>query len=115
MGIRVHGVPLEAEVSVYVGAMGRLVAASAPTGTTLQPAGVVFATDDNLPFARDLEVTAQAEVVVPRDEHLVVNRAVRVVADGAAFTQRIVGKDERTLLLRVTLRARLLGRRKIDA
>ncbi len=52
-----------------------------------------------------LEVAAQAEVGIARDEHLRVHGAVRVVAGDAALAHRGVLIDKRALLLRVALGA----------
>src|SRR4051812_45419259 len=89
-------------------------AARAPASAALQARSMVLAADDNLAGAGDLEVTAEAEIVVTGHEHLGVHGAVRIVAGGAALSQRRVLKDKRPFLLRVTARARLVGRREID-
>jgi len=53
----------------------------------------------------NLCVAFQAEIVVTFDEHLGVDRAVRLVTDGAAFAHRFMFEDEGPRLLAVTLRA----------
>ena len=70
-----------------------------PTALAWAAAGLVAA--DVEPGAELGEVAAEAQVGVPRDEHLVVDRAVRVVAGGAAFLA------DRAVLIGV--RTRLLG------
>ena len=62
-----------------------------------------------------LQVAPQAEVGVAGDQHLVVHRAVRVVADGAALEHGIVPEEERALLGSVALRARLVRGLEVGA
>ena len=51
-----------------------------------------------------LGVAAQTKVVITDFQHLVVNRTVHLVTCGAAFTDGLVLKDERTALFLVTLK-----------
>ena len=55
-----------------------------------------------------LEVALQAEVGIAGDQHLLVHRPVRVVADRAAFHHGVVLEEERALLRRMALRAGLV-------
>jgi hypothetical protein len=59
-------------------------------------------------------MAAQAEIIVPGDEHLWIHGAVRIMAGGAALEHRVVFEDERTGLLRVALGAGLVGGREIE-
>jgi hypothetical protein len=58
-----------------------------------------------------LRVATQAKIRIAFDEHFPIDRTVRVVADGAAFAQRLVFKNERPRLGLMTLRATLILRR----
>ena len=53
----------------------------------------------------------QAKIVVPLDQHLVIDRAVRTVAHRAAFPERFVLEDERLGLFAMTLGARFVEAR----
>jgi hypothetical protein len=94
-----------------VGAVNVFVAACAPAGALLQAAAVFLAADNDgavTLHGRMLEVTSQAEVGVTSDEHLLIHRPVRVVADRAAFEHGIVLEEEGALLRGMALRARLV-------
>ena len=81
----------------------------APAGAALQQKGVVGIPDIDLArLILDLGVALETKVRVTLDEHLAVNRAVRVVANGTAFAKGLVLEDERTGLLAMTLRAILV-------
>jgi hypothetical protein len=63
-----------------------------------------FETDVNLAgFMLDLCMTLQAKVGVTLDQKLPVYRAVRVVAHGAALSQRLMLENERAGLFPMTL------------
>ena len=56
-------------------------ASGRPAGPDLQERGMVGVSDKNAPIRPlDLRVTTQAEIGVARHQHLLVDRAVRVVA-----------------------------------
>lgn len=75
--------------------MHRLVAARAPATAALQEARVIpSANEDTIWRSLLLEVAFEAEILVPLNEHLVVYRPVRIVAGGAAFTDRLVLEHE---------------------
>lgn len=76
---------------------------------------VDFPDDDFTARARDLCVALQAKIVVPLDEHLRVDGAVRVVAGRAAFTHGVVFVDVRFRLLAMTRGARLVQTRHRQA
>lgn len=95
--------------------MHRLVAAGAPAGAALQASRMVFATDHDLALARDFEVAAQTEIIISRDQHLRVNRAVRIMTGGAAFTHRVVLKNKGAFLLGVAGRTGLVRGREINS
>ena len=77
---------------------------------------MVHIPNKNLPWlVLDLGVAFEAEVRVALDQQLAVNRTVRVVANRAPFTQRLVLKDEGTGLLAVALRAILVQPRHRQA
>jgi len=68
---------------------------------------VIF-TDHNIAIAFDsrvFEVALEAEIGVALDEHLLVHRAVRVVAGGAAFAQGVVRENKGAFLGGVALGA----------
>lgn len=54
---------------------------------------------------RRTQMAAQAEIAVTGDQHLLIDRAVRIVAGDATFTHRTVFIDEGSFLLGVALRA----------
>jgi hypothetical protein len=55
-----------------------------------------------------LRVTLEAKVVVPLHEHLVGNRTMRVMTDGAAFAERFMLVNDRSRLFAMALRARFV-------
>ena len=87
---------------------GRMTAGG-PTGSHLQKRGVIRVADVNTPTRNfetlDLCVTTQAEVRVALDEHLLVDRAVRAVANRAAFAQGFMLENKRASLLAMAVRA----------
>ena len=94
-----------------VGAVNVFVAACAPASALLQAAAVFLAADDDrtVAFHRGvLEVAPQTEIGVPGDQHFLIHRAVRVMADGAAFEHGIVLEEEGAFLRGMALRARLV-------
>ena len=58
--------------------------------------------------ALPLRMAAQAKIRITFDEHLLVDRAVWVMANTATLVHRLVLKDERARLCPVTLRAALI-------
>lgn len=90
---------------IKVGPVDRGVAASAKTGPLRQAAGMVLFADRR---KIRLRVAAQAQVVVPDHQHLLVDRAVYLVAGGAALLQRLMLPHKGTPLLFVTLEAGLV-------
>jgi hypothetical protein len=76
-------------------------------------ANVDFSTSDAL--ALDLRVAFQAQVRIALDEHLAINRPVRVVAHRATFTHRFVFEHKWPRLLAMTLRAGLVQARHRQA
>lgn len=99
--------------------MHRRVAAGAPTAAQPEKGRVILASDENAAgagrVARQLRVAFQAQVVVALDQQLRVDRAVGVVADGAAFTHGFMFKDERPGLFAMTLGAGLVKPRHGEA
>jgi len=59
-------------------------------------------------------MTLEAEIGIPRDEHLLVHGAVRIVASRAAFAHGFVLENEWATLLAVTLHAGIVGAHKRD-
>lgn len=55
--------------------------------------------------ALNLRMAPQAKIRVALDEHFLVDRAVWIMANDAAFAQRRMFKDERSCLVAMTLRA----------
>lgn len=88
------------------------VTAGAPTAAELEFVRVIFAPDEDLSRTDEralrLRVALEAKIVVALDDELGVDRAVRVVADGAAFAQRFVLEDEGFGLVAMALRAGLV-------
>lgn len=94
--------------------MHRRMAASAVTSPQHQIASVRDVADENFSRsqrARRLGVTFQTKIIVPLDKHLRIDRAVRLVASGAALAQRFVFERVRFGLLAVTLRAAFIEAR----
>lgn len=59
-----------------------------------------------------LRVAFETKIVVPLDEHLVRDGAVRLMTNGAAFTQSFVFVDDQARLLAMALRAGLIQARE---
>ena len=87
--------------------MHRLMTTGAPAGTASQSAGraVVGAANDNPGRRLLLEMALETKIGVARHQHLVVDRAVRIVTSGAAFAHRFMLEHKRTALRCVTLTA----------
>lgn len=76
--------------------MDRFVAAGRPTCATGHKGSVIDCAYEQLAGGGLLLVMAlKAERLVARDQHLVINGAVRIVAANAAFADRLMGEDER--------------------
>src|SRR5262245_28168448 len=84
-------------------------AASTPASALAQKKRVGSTANVNLAWrdarALDLRVALEAEVGVALDEHLAIDRAVRIVANGAALTQRLMLEDKGPGLFAMALRA----------
>lgn len=87
-------------------AVNGLVASGGPTGPLHQTGGVILRADDNFTAGGlGLKMTLEAKIGAPLDKHLVIDRAVWIVASGAAFANRFVFEYERTALRHVALHA----------
>src|SRR6266404_3409791 len=95
-----------------IGPMHRRMAAGAPTSALPQVGRVRSVADVDFSWrhARSLHlrVALEAEVGIAFDEHLAIDRAVRIVANGAAFAQGLMLEDKRPSLLAMALRAILI-------
>ena len=96
-------------MTVNIGTMDTFVAARAPAGAAVDARGVgnaigearmVFTGNDRAiaDGGGMFEMALQAEISVALDEHLLVDRAVRVMAGGAALAHGVVFKNERSFL-----------------
>ena len=88
------------------------VATGDPAGAVLQASAVIFATGENRAVTRDCRVfkmALEAEIGITLDEHLLVYRAVRVMADSASFDHGVMLEEEWALLGGMALCARLVG------
>ena len=92
--------------------MDRFVTARAPARASAQERRVVLSADQN-DSRRGLllEMTPEAEALVPRDQHSRIHRTVWLVTGGAAFAQGFVFEHKRPELCRVTLAAGLVFRK----
>lgn len=92
--------------------MHRRVATGRPTGAAREKLCVRHRADadaaDRGGGAGDLRVAPETKIVVARDEQLVVDRTVRLMARGTTFAQRGMYEHARPGLLAVTLGARLI-------
>ena len=97
--------------------MDGLVATGAPAGALAQARRVIHPADqDGRPAVLDLlEMAFQTQVRVAFGEHFGVDAAVRGMAGGAAFAQRLVLKDKWPLLGRMALDAIFLLRKQLGA
>lgn len=82
--------------------MHGLMASCGPTRTLLHANGVVGTSDQNPPAPHLLEMAVDAQVVISRHEHLLVDGAMGIMADGAPVAHGFVFKDERTPLRGMT-------------
>ena len=71
-----------------------LVATGGPAGPLLHPDRMVRTSDQNPPAPHLLEVAFEAQIVVPHREHLLIDRAVRLVAGGASIAHGFVLEHE---------------------
>jgi hypothetical protein len=94
------------QLGIHVRAVNGRMAAGCPTRCQLQPRCMIHVADVNLPACRlHLCVAAQAEIRVALGQHLLIDRAVRDMADDAAFTHCLMFKHKRAGLIAMTLRA----------
>src|SRR5204863_9398140 len=85
-------------------AMNRLMAAGTPAGPTAEKRRVIAPADENPPRrGLLLEMALKAKGLIARHQHALIHRTVRLVAGGAAFTQRLVLEDKRAELHRMAL------------
>ena len=88
--------------------MNRLVAAGAPASAPGEERAVIASADEDFSgLSLLLEMAFQTKILVSLREHLVINRPVRIVTGGAAFTNRFVFEHIRSTLGRVALGARV--------
>jgi len=91
-------------------------AARGPTGAARNECGVIAAADQQLTTdGLLLKVALETKGLITSPEHLVVHRAVWIVAGDTAFTGGFVFEDERTALGGVTLEAGLVHARELGA
>src|SRR5262245_11371513 len=97
--------------------MHGLMAASAPTRAATQSAGraVIGTANDDARRRLLLEMALQAEIGVARDQHLVIDGAVRIVTGGTAFTHRLMFEDKRSALCGMALAASIVLRQQCGA
>lgn len=87
-----------------MGSVDGLVAAGRPAGAAVDEAGVIAPTDQELAGTRLLlEVALEAQVLIPRPQHLLINGPMRVVAGDATFAGGFMFKHVGTDLLDVAL------------
>ena len=85
--------------------------ASRPAGALRQSVRVIAIADENSTGLRLLlEMAFEAQRRVARDQHALIDRAVRRVAGNAALANGVVFEDERSSLRGVTLQASLVSR-----
>ena len=87
--------------------MNRLMAPRAPTSAPPQSAGgpMVGPANNNPGRRLLLEVALETKIGVARDQHLVIDRAVRIVTRGASLAHSLVFEDKRPALGGVALAA----------
>ena len=92
--------------------MHGFMAAGTPTGPSSQSAGatVVGSTNDDAGRSLLLEVAAQAEVGIAGHQHFFIHRAVRVVANSAAFAHSFMLEDKWSALCGMAIATGLLLR-----
>ena len=91
--------------------MDRAVAAAGPAGALLHVGAMRHLANEYFtrsPRTLHLGVAFEAKVLVALDEHLPVDRTMRTMADNAAFTERLVLKDEWPRLFAMALGAVLV-------
>ena len=92
--------------------MHSLMTPGRPARALLQPKRMVRAADQNCVACVLFKMTAQTKVGIAVHEQFVVDRSMRIVTGRAALTQRLVFKDERTLLGRMTAQAHVVFRKQ---
>src|SRR3989338_9027740 len=97
--------PLVPQMFIKVRAMGRRVAPGAEAGAPIQVGGVATLAHG---WEVRLGMAAKAQVAVPDDQHLVMHRAMHLVAGGASLPQGLVLPDKGAPLVLVALEARLI-------
>jgi hypothetical protein len=105
-------VRLVSQSRVHVRAMDGCVTTRRPAGSHAEKGGVIGIADINVAAgdrqALHLGVAAQAKIGIAFDEHLLVDGAVRTVADDTAFAQRVVLKNKGPCLIPMALGATLV-------
>ena len=85
--------------------MNGLVATGAPASSSREERAVIPSANKNAArLGLLLEMAFQTKVSIPLREHFVIDRAMRIVAGGATFTNRFVFENERAPLRCVALR-----------
>ena len=103
------------KLPVDVRAMHGSVASGAPAGAAAHKRCVRNVANENLSAERrNLRVTLQAEIVVALHEHLVRDRTVRLMTDGATFAQRLMVIDHWARLLAMAFGAAFIQVRHAD-
>ena len=85
--------------------MHRRVAGRGPAGAAAHGQRVIFVADKEASVPLRLRMAAQAQIRIRLVKHLVIDRAVRVMATDAALAQRFVLEDKTLRLLAVAIRA----------
>src|SRR5262245_60005472 len=92
--------------------MHGLVASGGPTRTLLDANRMVGTPNQNPAAPHLLEMTVDAQVVISRHEHLLVDGAMGIMAGGASVAHGFVFEDERTPLRGMTPEAVLILRQQ---
>jgi hypothetical protein len=97
------------QVRADIGSVDRGVAPSRPAGPAANEPSMIDLSDDHASRAElDLGMAFQAEIVVWFMEHLAVNGAMGLMADGAAFPERLVFEGKGPRLFAMALRAAVI-------
>ena len=101
------------EERAHIGSMDGRVTTGRPAGTLRDELRVVHRTDDQLPGGGtlNLRVAFQAKVAVTFDQHLGVDRSVRLMAGHASLPQRVMLVDVRNRLFTMAFAAGLVDPR----
>ncbi|MDB6110497.1 MAG: hypothetical protein JWR69_2247 [Pedosphaera sp.] len=96
-----------------VGPVDSSVATGRPTGAVTNQVGMIDLADIEVADATstwslDLGMAFEAEIGIPLDEHLGVDRTMRVMADGATFAHGLMFENKATGLIPMTSRAVLV-------